>query len=107
MAVARPADELRTMIAELMDGLRARVGVDGAGPVIVHDAMGPGYGRRWSDGDAAAALLAQSEAILADSIYTAKALAGLIDAVRSGNAGGTVVFWHGGGTPGLFEPLDP
>ena len=53
-----------------------------------------------------AAILAQSEAILADPIYTAKALAGLIDAVRSGDAAGTVVFWHGGGTPGLFESLD-
>jgi 1-aminocyclopropane-1-carboxylate deaminase/D-cysteine desulfhydrase-like pyridoxal-dependent ACC family enzyme len=42
-----------------------------------------------------------------DPIYTAKALAGLIEGVRSGRWDGRrVVFWHAGGTPGLFEPLD-
>jgi hypothetical protein len=30
-----------------------------------------------------------------------------VAAVRSGAFDGrTVVFWHAGGTPGLFEPLD-
>ena len=52
-------------------------------------------------------LLARTEGILVDPIYTAKALAALIDGVRAGAVDGqTVVFWHAGGTPGLFEPLD-
>ena len=34
-------------------------------------------------------------------------LAGLIDGVRSGAWDGErIVFWHAGGLPGLFEPLD-
>ena len=41
-----------------------------------------------------------------DPIYTAKALAGLIAIVRHGELDGrTTVFWHAGGTPGLFETL--
>ena len=57
-------------------------------------------------GDEATRLLARTEGILVDPIYTAKALAGLIARVRSGALDGhRVVFWHAGGTPGLFEPL--
>ena len=52
-------------------------------------------------------LLARTEGILVDPIYTAKALAGLIARVRAVQLDGRrVVFWHAGGTPGLFEPLD-
>jgi 1-aminocyclopropane-1-carboxylate deaminase/D-cysteine desulfhydrase-like pyridoxal-dependent ACC family enzyme len=53
----------------------------------------------------AAELLARTEGILVDPIYTAKALAELVDRVRDGRLSGTVVFWHAGGTPGLFEDL--
>jgi len=37
-------------------------------------------------------------------VYTGKAMAGLIDAVREGRLGGsdTVVFWHTGGAVALF-----
>ncbi|MEO6208169.1 MAG: pyridoxal-phosphate dependent enzyme, partial [Candidatus Limnocylindrales bacterium] len=70
--------------------------------------LGDGYGRPTLAGAEATRLLASSEGILVDPIYTAKALAGLIAAVRAGRHDGqTVVFWHAGGTPGLFEPLDP
>lgn len=56
--------------------------------------------------DEAIRLLATTEGILVDPIYTAKALAGLIALVRRGELDGrTVVFWHAGGTPGLFEPV--
>ena len=57
---------------------------------------------------AAAELLARTEGILVDPVYTAKALAGLIDLARSGEADGRrVVFWHGGGLPALFEQAPP
>jgi 1-aminocyclopropane-1-carboxylate deaminase/D-cysteine desulfhydrase-like pyridoxal-dependent ACC family enzyme len=69
--------------------------------------LGPGYGRRTDAADEATRLLARTEGILVDPIYTAKALAGLIAMVRDGRVDGhRVVFWHAGGTPGLFEPLD-
>jgi 1-aminocyclopropane-1-carboxylate deaminase/D-cysteine desulfhydrase-like pyridoxal-dependent ACC family enzyme len=39
-----------------------------------------------------------------DPVYTARALAGLIDLVRRGVYGSdeTIVFWHTGGVAGLF-----
>ena len=68
--------------------------------------LGDGYGLP-SDGAAEAArLLARTEGILVDPVYTAKALAGLIDRVRAGAFDGQrVVFWHGGGLPAIFEDL--
>jgi 1-aminocyclopropane-1-carboxylate deaminase/D-cysteine desulfhydrase-like pyridoxal-dependent ACC family enzyme len=69
--------------------------------------IGEGYGRPTSAAAEAAASLARSEGILVDPIYTAKALAGLVAGVRSGAWDGErIVFWHAGGLPGLFEPLD-
>lgn len=66
--------------------------------------LGSGYGIPTAASQAAARLLARSEGILVDPVYTAKALAGLIDLVRSGELDGRrVVFWHGGGMPSLFE----
>jgi 1-aminocyclopropane-1-carboxylate deaminase/D-cysteine desulfhydrase-like pyridoxal-dependent ACC family enzyme len=69
--------------------------------------LGDGYGRPTHAAAEAADLLARTEAILVDPIYTAKALAGLVAGVRSGAWDGErIVFWHAGGLPGLFEPLD-
>ena len=66
--------------------------------------LGEGYGRPTSASEAAAQLLARTEGILVDPIYTAKALAGLINLVRSGAVDGRrAVFWDGGGLPSLFE----
>ena len=68
--------------------------------------LGAGYGIPTEAAAEAGRLLARTEGILVDPIYTAKALAGLIERVRSGALDGhRVVFWHAGGTPGLFEPL--
>jgi 1-aminocyclopropane-1-carboxylate deaminase/D-cysteine desulfhydrase-like pyridoxal-dependent ACC family enzyme len=69
--------------------------------------LGEGYGRPTAAATEAAELLARTEGILTDPIYTAKALAGLTASVRSGAWDGErIVFWHAGGLPGIFEPLD-
>ncbi|MBI3997926.1 MAG: pyridoxal-phosphate dependent enzyme, partial [Armatimonadetes bacterium] len=49
-------------------------------------------------------LVARTEGILLDPVYSGKAMAGLIDMVRRGQFGPdqTVVFWHTGGQPALF-----
>ncbi len=66
--------------------------------------IGPGYGVVTRDGVEALRLLARTEGILLDPIYTAKAMCGLIDHVRKGlvRPDDTVVFVHTGGHPGLF-----
>ena len=46
--------------------------------------------------------LARSEGLLADPVYTGRALVGLIDLARQGTLHGRVLFWHTGGTPALF-----
>jgi len=107
IAVAALSGELRPTILGILDGLAPLVGVvlHGDAVVLEDDQLGAGYGRRTEAADEAASLLARSEGILVDPIYTAKALAGLIARVRDGRLTGPVVFWHAGGTPGLFERL--
>ncbi len=66
--------------------------------------IGQGYGIPTEAALAAISVLARTEAILLDPCYTAKAMAGLIDDVRSGaiDPTETVIFLHTGGTPALF-----
>jgi D-cysteine desulfhydrase/L-cysteate sulfo-lyase len=105
MIVARSADELRPVIAQMATDLGRPV--DPAAIDLDERQLGDGYGRPTHAAAEAADLLARTEAILVDPIYTAKALAGLVAGVRSGAWDGErIVFWHAGGLPGLFEPLD-
>jgi 1-aminocyclopropane-1-carboxylate deaminase/D-cysteine desulfhydrase-like pyridoxal-dependent ACC family enzyme len=110
VVVARPEPELRpsieTQAAELA-GLIGMPPVPASDIVLDGSQLGEGYGRPTPAAAEAAGLLARTEGILVDPIYTAKALAALVDAVRTGALDGrTAVFWHAGGTPGIFEPLD-
>jgi L-cysteate sulfo-lyase len=104
-----PPDEVGPAIARLVDDLGAIDGLVHVAADEIHlDAsqLGAGYGVPTAAAAEATRLLARTEGILVDPIYTAKALAGLIELVRSGLLEGhDVVFWHAGGTPGLFEPL--
>ena len=77
--------------------------------VVVDDRfVGPGYGLPTDAMIEAVKLTARLEGLLLDPVYTGKAMAGLIDAVRCGTFAATdnVVFWHTGGTPGLFAYSD-
>lgn len=64
----------------------------------------PGYEQPNEAASEAIRLLARAEGIFVDPVYTGKALAGLIDYVRSGRIpqGSSVVFWHTGGATALF-----
>jgi len=69
--------------------------------------VAPGYGLPSPAGREALELLATTEAILVDPVYTAKALAALIADVRAGKyrPGATIIFIHTGGVPAIFaEP---
>ena len=71
---------------------------------VLDDYVGEGYGvvdRRIVE---AIALVARTEGLLLDPVYTGKALTGLIGLIESGELGpeDTVVFLHTGGTPALF-----
>jgi D-cysteine desulfhydrase/L-cysteate sulfo-lyase len=66
------------------------------------------YGQPSPSGLEALKLCARTEALLLDPIYTAKAMAGVIDHARRGLLGrsDTVVFIHTGGLPALFAFKD-
>lgn len=70
--------------------------------------VGPGYGHSSPESLAALHLAARTDALLLDPVYTAKAMAGLIDAVRTGELtrDDTVVFLHTGGLPAAFAWRD-
>ena len=72
---------------------------------IVHDEYrGGGYGVLGAPEREAIGLLARCEGLLADPVYTGRALAGLLDMIRRGHfrEDETVVFWHTGGLPAIF-----
>jgi len=66
--------------------------------------VGEEYGIVTEAGLDALHLLARTEGILLDPVYTCKAVAGMIDWIQQGKfpAGSTVVYVHTGGNPALF-----
>lgn len=72
------------------------------------DHVGEGYGIPTDEGLAAIRLLARTEGVLLDPVYTAKAFAGMVADIRSGlyAADDTVIFLHTGGAPALFAQTD-
>jgi 1-aminocyclopropane-1-carboxylate deaminase/D-cysteine desulfhydrase-like pyridoxal-dependent ACC family enzyme len=72
--------------------------------VIDHDRFGSGYGALTDATVEAVQLAARLEGLVLDPVYTGKAMAGLVAAVREERIGADdpVVFWHTGGAPALF-----
>jgi 1-aminocyclopropane-1-carboxylate deaminase/D-cysteine desulfhydrase-like pyridoxal-dependent ACC family enzyme len=72
------------------------------------DYVGPEYGTVTPEGWEAIDLLARSEGVLLDPVYTAKAMAALIADVRRGRLAPdeVVVFVHTGGLPAVFAYRD-
>jgi len=70
--------------------------------------VGPGYSIPTLGMVAAVKLLARTEAVLLDPVYTGKAMAGLIDLVGKGffRKAENVLFVHTGGAPALYAYLD-
>lgn len=99
-------DDLRT----LLEGLHALIGEHDRGRLRTRlpelefrlEWAGEAYGVPSPEGMAALELLAQTEGIFLDPIYSAKAFAGLLAMIRSGEVGGRVLFWHTGGLPAVF-----
>ena len=90
-------------LADRLGGSRASLGADR--DVEVDDGfVGEGYGVPTERSNEALTLLARHEGIVLDPVYTAKAMAGLIERIRRGSfsATETVLFWHTGGQAGLF-----
>jgi L-cysteate sulfo-lyase len=102
-ALAATVRAIVESLADRLGGSRASLGAER--DIDVDDGfVGEGYGVPTDASTEALTLVARHEGIVLDPVYTAKAMAGLIDRIRRGgfSAGDTVLFWHTGGQAGLF-----
>lgn len=75
--------------------------------IVVDDYLGEGYGILNQTITDSVGLVARTEGILLDPVYTGKAMSGLLDLSEKGYFGSEeVVFLHTGGTPALFPYRD-
>lgn len=107
VSVSRSSEQAGAIVSGLVNDIYALEGRQRGKQValeIDHSQVGPGYGQPTPAMIQAVELVARTEGILIDPVYTGKAMAGLIAKVRSGAIGpdDTVVFWHTGGAPGLY-----
>jgi len=108
ISVDKASDDLRRIVRDLLVPTAERLDLDlvfGEDEVQVNDRyLGKGYGILSASEVEAIRLMAKTEGILLDPVYTGKAMAGLVDLVSSGEIGSneTVLFWHTGGIPALF-----
>lgn len=104
LTVSRPRDEclerIRKLGASCAELLELEVGeLD----LEVSDGyIGAGYGKPTPEGRAAMELVARTEGVVLDPVFTAKAMAGLRDLAP--RLGGPVVFLHTGGAATAFGP---
>jgi L-cysteate sulfo-lyase len=93
--------EIANGIAKLLD---LKETVTQKDVVLIGDYAGEGYGVPTLKAVEAIKLVARTEGILLDPVYTGKAMAGLIDLIRQEHfrKDDNVVFIHTSGTPALF-----
>ena len=71
------------------------------------DYVGDGYGVPTESMNEAVLMLARTEGLLFDPVYSGKGLAGMIDLIRNGTlCDGNIVFLHTGGSAALFAYAD-
>lgn len=108
--ISRPNASQIPVIAKDATETAAKLGLDFPTDIIhcVEGYVGPGYSLPTPEMTEAVTLLARTEAILLDPVYTGKAFSGLIGLIRQGyfKKGQTVVFVHTGGSPALYHYKD-
>lgn len=107
VSVSRPRSNLQPRVAAIAQSALSLLGADLDPTEHVHvwdEFVGEGYGLPTEASQEALQLLAQTEGMIIDPVYTAKGMAGLIEGVRQGRwpEGSNVLFWHTGGSPALF-----
>lgn len=108
IAVSHPADAKRERGADLANATAELAGIDARftpdDMLVDGGFVGEAYGKRTPGCLEAIRLLAATEGVLLDPVYSGKAMAGLIAHVRDGRFSPeeSVVFLHTGGAPALF-----
>ena len=110
--VSRPKDIQESLVFSLVKKTADLLGIRQAIPReavrCFDDYVGPGYSLPSAAMVDAVKLIARTEAILLDPVYTGKAMAGMIDLVKKGFFGPAekLLFVHTGGSPGIYAYLD-
>ena len=108
ISVDETEDQLKENVISIVQDLAGHMGQGvefSENDILVNaEYTGEGYGIMNEKDREAIRLFAANEGVLLDPVYTGRAGAGLIDLVRNGffKKGERVLFWHTGGTPGLF-----
>ena len=106
--MSKPASELLPLATDLTRAVFNRLQVTTGAPsdsIAIEDGyVGRAYGQPTAGMIEALQLAATQEGLVFDPVYTGKALAGLVDLIRTGHfaAHEKVVFIHTGGVPALF-----
>lgn len=108
IGVRNPREKQEANVLALARATAKHMGIDRELPATAVEAncdyVGPGYGHPTPGMVEAVQLLARTEGIFLDPVYSGKGMAGLIDLIRKGtfHKGQTIVFLHTGGATGLF-----
>ena len=108
IAIDSSREELQTGVTAIAAPTIDRLGLAlsvAPDEVVAYDGyLGAGYAVMGEPEREAIALVARTEGILLDPVYTGRAMAGVIDLIRRGEFGRdeTIVFWHTGGAAALF-----
>ena len=112
IAIDSSRAELQAGVAALADATTRRLGLKltfTPDEFVAYDGyLGAGYAIMGDPEKEAISLVARTEGILLDPVYTGRAMAGLIDLIRKGEFGKdeTIVFWHTGGSAALYAYAD-
>ena len=108
--ISRPNETQRPLIYKDAKATAEKLGLDIPEKMIecVEGYVGPGYSLPTPEMVEAVTLMARTEAILLDPVYTGKTLAGLIGLIRQGRfkKDENIVFVHTGGSPALYHYKD-
>jgi len=110
--ISRQKGPQENLVYNLVEQTAAHVGIKGTIPreavQCFEEYVGPGYSLPTSEMVKTVKLVAQTEGILLDPVYTGKAMAGMLDLVQKGffKMGRNILFVHTGGSPALYHYAD-
>lgn len=105
ISVSRARAAAMERVTDLVEKTAKSFSLDGRPEILIDDRfVGPGYGLPTEAMVEAVGLVARTEGLLLDPVYTGKAMAGLIGHIREGRfgRGDGILFWHTGGSLALF-----